>query len=70
MNDQPTQPTAAISYPDHILLAADRIRHYVAMRDEMPFRQSGDIIHGIHAGTKWEAELLLSDIRAILEVLP
>lgn len=55
---------------DEIVLAADRIRHYVTMRDEKPFRQLDDVIHAIHTGSQWEAELLLSDIRAVLEILP
>lgn len=41
----------------------EAIRHYVAMRDAKPLRQSGDVIHSVHAGTEWEAELRLSDLR-------
>lgn len=43
----------------------DRIMRYVAMREAMPMRQSGDVIHAIHAGTEWEAELRLSDLAAL-----
>lgn len=45
--------------------ACDRIAHYIAMRDAMPLRQARDCIHGIHTGTQWEAELCLSDLRAL-----
>lgn len=58
------------SYPDNLLLAADRIRHYVAMRDEKPMLGIDDCIHAIHTGSKWEAELFLSDLRTVLESLP
>lgn len=46
--------------------AVERVRHYVAMRDAMPFRQLGDDIHGIHTGSAYEAALMLSDLRALL----
>lgn len=52
-----TQTTEAIA----------RIKHYLAMRDAQPMRQSGDIVHGIHSGTQWEADLLLSDIRLVMK---
>lgn len=41
----------------------EAIRHYVAMRDAKPLRQLDDVIHSVHAGTEWEAELRLSDLR-------
>jgi hypothetical protein len=55
---------------DRLLSAIGRIRHYVAMRDEQPLSQTTDTIHAIHTGTRWEAELLLSDLRSVLEILP
>lgn len=48
--------------------AVARIKHYLAMRDAQPIRQSADIIHGIHSGTEWEADLLLSDLRTVVAV--
>jgi hypothetical protein len=35
------------------------------MRDEKPFNGLDDVIHGIHTGTEWAAELRLSDLRAL-----
>jgi hypothetical protein len=49
--------------------ALDRVRRYVEMRDQKPFSGLSDLIHGIHTGTEWEAELMLSDLRVIVEAL-
>ena len=43
-----------------------RIKRYIQMRDEKPIKHSHDIINGVHAGTEWEAELRLSDIRNVI----
>lgn len=42
----------------------DRISRYVMMRRLKPMRSMDDVIHGIHMGEEWEAELCLSDIDA------
>lgn len=55
---------------DRIRPALARIRHYLAMRDAQPIRASADIIHGIHSGTQWEADLLLSDLRLVAGAFP
>lgn len=44
----------------------ERVRRYLAMRDEKPLRQMDDVINAIHTGTDWEAELRLSDLRRLL----
>jgi hypothetical protein len=46
--------------------AVGRVRRYVEMRAAKPLRGVGECIHGVHTGTEWEAELLLSDLRALL----
>jgi hypothetical protein len=46
--------------------ALNRLRQYVTARTEKPIAQLDDMIHGVHAGTKWEGELRLSDLRALL----
>jgi hypothetical protein len=43
-----------------------RIKRYIQMRDEKPIKHSHDIINGVQAGTEWEAELRLSDIRNVI----
>lgn len=48
----------------------DAIRHYIAMRDAKPFRQMDDVIHSVHIGTEWEAELRLSDLRLVATPTP
>lgn len=48
--------------------AAGRIERYVAMRDAKPLNNLDDLIHGIHTGTEWAAELRLSDLRASLSL--
>jgi hypothetical protein len=45
--------------------AIERVARYVAMRDAKPLRHADDIIHAIHTGSEWEAELTLSDLREI-----
>lgn len=57
----PTDPT---------LDALARIKRYLAMRDAKPVRASTDTIHGIHCGTQWEADLLLSDLRVVVAAFP
>ena len=42
-----------------------RVRRYVAMRGAKPLKGLGDCIHGIHGGTDYAAELLLSDLRIL-----
>ena len=59
MTNSPTKTTQAIV----------RIRHYLAMRGAKPIRHASDIIHGIHTGTQWEAEILLSDLRLVTEAV-
>ena len=44
-----------------------RVQHYVNMRNAMPLKGIGDSVHTIHQGTKWEAELTLSDLVAVME---
>ena len=46
--------------------AVGRVRRYVEMRAAKPLRGVGECIHRVHTGTEWEAELLLSDLRALL----
>ena len=53
----------ANSYRD----ALERIRRYVEVRDKlMPLRGLDSIIHGIHGGTEYEAQITLDDLRAIV----
>lgn len=47
--------------------AIERIRDYVQIREEYQLRGLGDVIHGIHTGTEWEAEVRLSDLRALIK---
>lgn len=49
--------------------AAERIALYVARRERKPLNGLGDSIHSIHVGTEWEAELLWSDLKAIVPAL-
>ena len=49
--------------------AIDRIRLYLAMLADKPITQNGDVIHAIYTCTKWEAELLLSDIHIVIEAI-
>lgn len=50
--------------------ALARVRRYVAMRDAQSLGRTDDQVHGIHVGTEWEAELSLSDLRAVLAMVP
>ena len=43
----------------------ERLRHYLAMREARPLSGLSGMVHGIHSGTEWEAELHLSDIVAV-----
>ena len=45
----------------------ERVARYVQMRDEKPLRNQDDLITRLHTGTEWEAELTLSDLRALLD---
>lgn len=58
------------------LLAARRVieaqaplMHYLKMRDAKPMRGMADVIHGLHSGTEWEAEITVSDLRTIASAL-
>lgn len=44
---------------------ADRIQRYLNMRNLKPLPQLGDIIHGIHFGTEYEAELTRGDVEEL-----
>lgn len=47
-----------------------RVRRYLLMREEQPIRGSDDVIHAIHLGTDYAAELRLSDLQTIMGVKP
>ena len=49
--------------------ACQRLLRYVEMRTAKPMNQLGDVVHGIHTGTEWEAELRLSDMRQVCSLL-
>jgi hypothetical protein len=47
--------------------ALARVERYLHMRNVMPIRGiDPDVIHCVHAGTEWEAEIRLSDLRLIV----
>ena len=46
-----------------------RIKRYVQMLHDKPLSQRGDVLHGIHTGTEWEAELRISDLREVLNLI-
>lgn len=46
-----------------------RITRYAQMLLYKPISQMGDVVHGIHTGTEWEAELRISDLREILSLI-
>lgn len=46
--------------------AMARLKHYVDMRAAKPLQHLDDAVHSIHMGTEWEAELRLSDLRALV----
>jgi hypothetical protein len=48
----------------------DGLRRYVECRAKLPIRGMDDVIHAIHTGTEYEAELRLSDLRAVISVRP
>lgn len=50
-----------------VLSGLPAIRRYIAMRDEKPIRMLGDDIHGIHAGSEFEASLCVQDLRAAVD---
>jgi hypothetical protein len=60
---------AAEAKLEEVRVAAEPIKHYIAMREAKPLRQMDDSIHGIHIGTEWAAELKLSSLRALAAVL-
>ncbi len=41
--------------------ALEPFSHYSAMRSAKPLLGLGDIIHGVHHGSEWEANIKLSD---------
>jgi len=44
------------------------VRRYLAARDAKPMRgMDPEVIHAIHAGTEWEADLRVSDLRALAQ---
>lgn len=44
------------------------VRRYLASRDAKPMRGiDPEVIHAIHIGTEWEAELRMSDLRALAQ---
>lgn len=44
------------------------VRRYLAARDAKPMRGTdAEVIHAIHVGTEWEAELRVSDLRALAQ---
>lgn len=43
--------------------------HYLAMREAKPLHGLNEIIHGIHGGTEWEAQITLDHLRAIRAAL-
>lgn len=46
-----------------------RITRYAQMLHDKPLSQMGDVVHGIHTGTEWEAELRISDLREVLNLI-
>ena len=49
--------------------ALSRIKRYVQMLHDKPLSQMGDVVHGVHTGTEWEAELRISDLREVLNLI-
>lgn len=43
-----------------------RLKRYCEMRERFPMKQIGDGLHIIQAGTEFEAEVRLSDLRLLL----
>ena len=71
MSDKPEHPVTTVKPIPTRREAIKRVRHYLEMRKSKPFRgMDPDLIHGIHSGTKWEAELLLSDLYLIVGFNP
>jgi hypothetical protein len=50
---------------EKLYCALERIRKYVRIRKEMPLGGLGEIVHTIHAGTEYEAEISLEDLQTI-----
>jgi hypothetical protein len=59
-----------MTVPHSYKASIERIARYLRMREEKPLRGiDADRVHCIHTGTEWEAELRLSDLRALLQSL-
>lgn len=51
---------------DEQTIAEDRVRRYLDIRDRVKMINLSDVVHAVHSGTEHEAELRLSDVRALL----
>lgn len=52
-----------------IAKAVGPLAHFVAQFDAMPLRGISDELYGIHCGTEHEADIRLSDLRALAKAL-
>ncbi len=54
--------------PPSAPVRVEGVRRYLAARDAKPMHGTDpDVIHTIHTGTEWEAELRVSDLRALAQ---
>ena len=59
---------AITATPPSAPVGVEGVRRYLAARDAKPIRgMDPDVIHAIHTGTEWEAELRMSDLRALAQ---
>ena len=47
----------------------ENIKHYLAMRKAKPLGGMAEILHWIHTGEEWEAEITLADLREAVDAI-
>ena len=66
------------AHPDHekavqeleaMIASLQPFAHYARMRAAKPLRNAAGVIHGIHSGTEWEAEITIQDCEAARKAL-
>ena len=61
-------PVPLYTAPPSAPVGVEGVRRYLASRDAKPMRGiDPEVIHAIHIGTEWEAELRMSDLRSLAQ---